>query len=290
MRSTVIAILAAMLLLGVVATLSAQDEEEPTYGWTKDVVGNLNFTQTSFSNWEQGGEDSWNWQLDINGKFVNDQEKTNWTTTGKVSYGRTKIGDADDRKLADEINLESVFTYKMSVYVNPYVAVSGLTQITEGFDYEADPTGETAISEFMNPGFFTESVGFGYEPFANFKTRAGLAFKQTVVTDTAYSLRYHVIDEDTGELKKVRNEVGMESVTDYSRKLNDIMSYTTKLKAFTDFESVESIDVDWDNMISAKVAKYISVSFNFKLFYDNDISAKRQLKQVLAAGLTYTFL
>jgi hypothetical protein len=32
------------------------------------------------------------------------------------------------------------------------------------------------------------------------------------------------------------------------------------------------------------------VNFNLKLFYDRDISTKRQLMQSLALGLTYTLL
>jgi hypothetical protein len=46
----------------------------------------------------------------------------------------------------------------------------------------------------------------------------------------------------------------------------------------------------WDNLFSAKVAEYISVSFNFKLYYEKKISLKRQLKQTVAVGLTYSFL
>lgn len=68
------------------------EKKKPEYGWKNEGVANLNFTQNQFDNWAQGGEDSWSWQLDINAKFEYDKEKYNWTNTGKVSYGKTKVG------------------------------------------------------------------------------------------------------------------------------------------------------------------------------------------------------
>ena len=79
------------------------------------MVGGINLTQTSFDNWAQGGENSYAWQLNLNFKFVNDQEKTNWSNSGKFAYGATKTGDQDSRKSIDEIKLESVLTYKMNL-------------------------------------------------------------------------------------------------------------------------------------------------------------------------------
>jgi hypothetical protein len=54
--------------------------------------------------------------------------------------------------------------------------------------------------------------------------------------------------------------------------------------------SFEEIDVRWDNLFSAEIAKYLAVSFNFQIFYDRDISIKRQLKQTLSVGFKYSLL
>jgi cytochrome c oxidase assembly protein Cox11 len=50
------------------------------------------------------------------------------------------------------------------------------------------------------------------------------------------------------------------------------------------------VDVNWDNMFSSKISNLLSVSLNVRMFYDKDISSKRQLKQVLALGLSYALL
>jgi hypothetical protein len=284
----------AVVLLLALSTGYAQEKkkEELVYGWENELVGNLNFTQTKLDNWSQGGEDSWVWQLDINGKAENDQKKYNWANSGKISYGKTKTQDSEARKSTDEIRLESVYTYKLGTFVNPYVAVTGITQLTSSYVFSDDGSGneiKTEISKFLNPGYFTESIGVGFKKSKNFKTRLGLAFKQTVATNDAFA-PFYSDDPDTPELESVRSEVGMESVSDYSRKISETILYSSKLELFSDFESVSAVDVRWDNLFTAKVSKLISVSFNIQLFYDKDISPKRQLKQVLAAGLTYSFL
>lgn len=283
MSSRKIILFIAILFLTISSSLYSQ--EEPKIGWKNTVTGNLNFSQSSFSNWTQGGENNWAWQLDLHGKFENNRQKSNWTTTAKISYGRTKISDQESKKSADEIRLESVFTYKVNTYVNPYFAVTGETQLTKGFDFSQSPKVE--ISKFLDPGYFTESAGFGFEPFKDFKTRLGVALKQTVAS--AFAARYSD-DPETTEIEKIRSEIGAESATDFSRKLSENILFTAKLELFSNLKSFEAIDVRWDNVFSAKVSKYIGVSFNFKLLYDRDISLKRQIKQVLGVGVTYSFL
>lgn len=274
-------LLLALLLVFAISAF-AQDKEEdkkPEYGWKNEAVGVLNFTQNQFDNWAKGGENAWSWQMDINAKFVNDQEKYNWATSAKLSYGKTKVGDTDARKAADEIKLETVYTYKMGVYVNPYVAATGQTQFTDGYAYT--DTSKMVISSFMDPGYFTQSVGMGIDINKNVKTRIGAALKETV-TDK-FSDAY-------GQGESMRLEYGAESVTDAKIQVSENILYTSKLALFSNLKGLDEIDVDWDNVFSAKVSDLITVSFNFKLLYDKDISAKRQLKETLAVGLSYTLL
>lgn len=278
-------VLATIILLIMSMSLVAQEAEEkkPEYGWKNEMVGNLNFTQNKFDNWAQGGEDSWSWQLDINAKFENDQEKYNWSNTGKFSFGQTQIGDADSRKAADEIKLESVYTYKMNLYINPYFAVTGKTQISKGYQYT--DSSKFAISDLLDPGYFTQSVGIGYKPNDMIKTRLGAALKETVADKYPFA-----DDPATTKFEKSRTEVGAESVTDLEYKVSENILFNSKLEMFSNLEGINEVDVTWDNLITAKVSEYINVSFNLNLLYDRDISKSRQLKQTLAVGLSYTLL
>ena len=249
------------------------------------MVGGINLTQTSFDNWTQGGENSAAWQLNLNFKFVNDQEKTNWSNSSKFTYGETKSGDAESKKSIDEIKIESVFTYKVSVLLNPYVAATGESQFAPGYNY-ADNS-KTQISAFMDPGYFRESVGVGYKPNDIVSTRLGAALKQTVTNDYP---KPFADDPETTETEKIKSEIGVESVTDVSWKISETSLFTSKLELFSALGGLDETDVNWDNLFTTKISKYFNVNFNVKIFYDKDISAKRQIKQALALGLTYTFL
>jgi hypothetical protein len=262
-----------LLSLFLIGTLSFAQDDTPKYGWTKEMAAGLNLTQNSFDNWAKGGENSYSWQLNYNFKFENNQEKFNWLNSGKLNYGMTKVGEGESKKSTDEIKLESVLAYKMGIKIDPYVSVSAETQAGPSYNYDVDP--KVKITRFMDPGYIREAIGFSYKPNESISTRFGASVKHTLVQDT--------------EIVESQTEVGAESVTDAAWKISETSQVSSKLELFSNFEGLEDIDVNWDTVLSAQVNKYIAMNFNVKLVYDNDISKKRQLKQVLGIGLTYNF-
>ena len=265
--------------------LYGQDDKEkkPEYGWKKETVGILNYSQTKLDNWTRGGENSWLIQADLNAKFEKNMPNYTWSNIAALSYGTTQIGDKKSQKAADKINLETAFTYKMTERLNPYASATMRTQFATGYDYTTDE--RVAISAFMDPGFFTESIGFSYTVPELLVTRLGAASKQTI-TD-----KYNVYADDpaTTEIEKTKVQFGAESNTELNWKITEIILFKSNLLLFSDFSALNQVDVDWDNTISAKVHEYIVVSFNFYLFYNHTFSKKRQLRQVLAVGLSYSF-
>jgi hypothetical protein len=280
------------IMMAVIFTsmpLLAQEEEkkeEPKLGWENKFIGTLNLSQTALSNWPAGGDNSWNWLLNLNGSFVDIQEAFDWANTFRIQYGQSKLGSDDMKKTDDEFFFESVFTYKVWNKFNPYAALTAQTQFTEGYDYSTDP--KTQISNFLDPGFFRQGFGFDYNPDKNYKTRLGIAFKQTVADEFAAIWSDDPDTED--EIETLRSEVGLESVTDVSVNVSELIIYVTKVQLFSNLNRFDEIDVNWDNLFSAKVADYLSVTLSLVLVYDKDISLQRQLKQTLAVGLTYSFL
>ncbi len=277
--------MAVGLLLLVGSTWAQEDEEEaPKYGWKNELVGGVNLSQSSFDNWSQGGEDNLAWQINVNAKFENDQEKTNWINSGKLSFGHVKIGDQGSKKSVDEIRMESVLTYKTGL-LSPYAAATGQTQLTAGYDYSLDP--RVQVSDLFDPAYFTQSAGMQYKPSEVIKTRFGAALKETL---TRNHNRYSDDLDTPDTLEKTRVEFGAESVTDLEKKLAENIQLTSKLELFSNLQSAKEIDVRWDTIFSSKISKFIDVNFNVQLFYDSDISKKRQLKQALALGLSYNFM
>lgn len=285
-----IVIIAGFMFLWVSLTsgslFAAGDEgKEPQYGWQKEMVGGINITQTNFDNWVQGGENSFAWQANFKFNFVREAEKINWANSGKFDYGMTRVGDESSRKSIDEIKLESVLSYKLNPFVNPYAAFAHTTQFAPGYDYGTEP--KSKISAFMDPGYFRESIGINYTPNSTIKTRMGFAMKQTVTSD--FPVPY-ADDPDTPEVEKTRSEIGAESVTDLSWKIEKNTLFTSKLELFSNLKAIDQIDVNWDNTLTTSISKYFNFNINFRLFYDKDISPKRQIKQSIAFGFTYNFL
>lgn len=262
------------------------DQKEPVYGWKNEVIGNLNLTQATFDNWSQGGENTLAWQLNFNAKFIKDMEKYNWSNSGKLAFGKTKLGNQESRKSIDEIRLETVYTYKLNMYVNPYISAYGETQLAKGYKYT--DTSRVLISNFFDPGYLIQSVGVGFSHNKYVKTRFGAAVKETFANEfaTLYS-----DDPDTpNKVEKAKVEPGVESVTDLTVGLAKDIQFTSRLELFSNMKALIETDVRWDNVLTAKISQYVDVNLNVKVFYDRDISIKRQLKEALSLGISYTFL
>lgn len=280
--------LAVTCLVGLASKSNAQQtqQEQPEYGLKKEIVATLNLTQASFDNWKQGGESSLAWQTSLDMNFDLDEEKHGWANSVEFELGFAKIAGEAARKSADDIKMESVYTRKLGHLLNPFVAVTAQTQFVAGFNFD-DNDQKTNISKFLDPGYFTQSLGLGYTPGKNFKTRLGATLKETITSDFA---KPFTDDPDTPELEKSRVEGGISSVTNFKKSFEENVLFTSRLDLFSDLGAFDRIDVLWENNLTLKVTKYINVNLNVDLFYDKDISDKRQVKQVLLVGFTYSFL
>jgi len=275
----------SMMVLIILFINVGMAEGEKKTAWEKSIQGGVNMTQTGYDNWAPGGENAFAWQTNLNYKFVRDMETMKWSNTGKFLYGATKTGSRAMRKASDEIKIESVLTYKLGSKVNPYLSATGETQFAAGKFYGPDTSYQ--ISAFMDPGYFRESLGAGYQINESLATRFGLSFKQTITSDFP---RPYADDPDTDEIEKIRSEVGLESVTDLSLKVSETGIWNSKLELFSAFSTIRNVDVNWDNTLTVKVTEYVNMNINFKLVYDKDVSEKRQIKQSMAIGLNYTFI
>jgi len=114
----------------------------------------------------------------------------------------------------------------------------------------------------------------------------GVGMKQTWADQFAAT---YSDDPDTpNEIEKFRNETGIESVTEYTIDFLENMNLYTYLRLFGRFEDMSVWDVRWDNLITAKVNDYVSVSLNVLVIYDVNESLKTQVKEALQLGISYT--
>ncbi|MCG3120531.1 MAG: hypothetical protein ALAOOOJD_03275 [bacterium] len=255
--------------------------------WTHSLVGGLNLTQVSFDNWAQGGENALAYALSLVGKSVNDLPKTDWTTSYKFAFGQTRLGNQGLRKTDDKIDLETILTYKMGTYINPYVGATFKSQFASGFDYGTKP--RTEVSKFFDPAYITQSAGVGYQPLPQIKTRLGAALREVITSE--FSEFKYADDPGTAKIEKTKVEGGLESVTEVNWQMQSNILFTGKLELFDPFKALDKVVIRSDNTLAAKVSKYMNVNFNVQFVKDPPVkNYRRQIKQVLGVGLSYTFL
>ncbi len=246
----------------------------------------LNLNQVYFDNWVKGGSNALVWEVNFGGQAVLEREPYLWESNAKFLYGQTNISDVGIRKAADEWKLETIYTRKLGTWINPFAAAAGWSQFTTGYNYDDEAGTETEISNFFDPAYFTQTLGLGFTPFANFKERLGFALKQTISPEYGYADDV----ETAGEIETFKIEYGLSSITEYQRSLMENILGATKLDIFVNFKGIDAIDARWENKITAKVNKNISVNLELEILYDKDLDDSYQLRESVAIGITFLSL
>lgn len=300
-----------LLLTAYFSVLSAQVTEgekrlravssDTTTGWKKGGVITVNIAQTSLTNWAAGGQNS----IALNGLFSlfanYKKDKAVWDNSLDLGYGVLKQGkDADFLKTDDKIDFLS--KYGREAFTNFYYAalLNFKTQMRPGYKY---PDVTNKISDLFAPAYLLLAAGLDYKPDTYFSAFiAPLTAKFTFVTDQTLS-GAGAFGVNPGE--KTKSELGgyiraIYSKNDFKNEFLQNVSFTTKIDLFSNYlKNPQNIDVSWETLIALKVNKYISVSLNTHLIYDDDIKItvegsetpgpRIQFKEILGVGFSLNF-
>ena len=278
---------------------------DTTQGCKKGGLLSTNLAQTSLTNWAAGGQNS----VAINGifsLFANlKQGKSVWDNSLDLGYGLLKQGKEDFRKTDDKIDFLS--KYGRQAFKNFYYAalLNFKTQMTPGYNY---PNDSVKISDLFAPAYLLGALGMDYKPNANFGAfLAPLTSKFTFVTDDFLS-DAGAFGVDPG--KKVKSEIGgyirvIYTKNDFKSEFMKNISITSKIDLFSNYlDNPQNIDVSWESLIAMKVNKFISVTFNTHLIYDDNTKisidtnedgiidhkgSRTQFKEILGVGFSYKF-
>ena len=266
-----------------VAALSvrAQDKKSEE-GWQNSGVIGINLSQTSFTNWSQGGENSLAFSLF--GNFEANYLTSQWTFSNKLklTYGKTKLANQESRINENEFYLEDVYSYLAGWKLNPYVSNIAQTVLAAGYDYGVSPAVQQ--SAFFDPGYLSQSAGFEYVKGNTFKSRVGISLQETFTSQfTKFS-----DDPTTREIEKSKVETGIESVTELKTPVVENVTYRSYLRLFGRFEEPGVWDVRWDNTLTMKVNSFLNVNLNVLVVYKKVETPKTQVREALMLGVSYT--
>lgn len=261
------------------------DKPDSTLGkWIPSLVTGANFSQMSFNNWTPGGENSMSWTLLEDFTLNYKTEKWSLKNQLKSSYGRTKNGDVPFRTNDNTGFFETVLSYNIGWDVNPFFSNAVRTQLTEGYDYKQVP--QKKVADFFDPGYITQSLGFTLDKNKVFRTRLGVAVQETF---TRFYTQYSD-DPATAKCERFKWDTGIESVTGSQANIAENLSYTTTMRLFTRFETLNIWDLSWESAIMAKINSFMNVNFNFLLVYEKSQSVRTQFKEALQLGLVYKII
>lgn len=286
--------------------------------WTKGGVGALNFSQSSFTNWAAGGENSISATAQLN-LFANyKKNNTSWDNTLDLAYGLLKSGLADVRKNEDKIDFSSKLG-QYAFYKHWYYTalVNFKSQFDNGYNY---PDDSNVISHFLAPGYVLGAIGLDYKTTDNSFSFfiSPITSKTTIVNDQrladagAYGVTPAVWDTVNGVYaitkngEMYRSEFGGYAKIAFKKDIFKNVNLGTKLELFSNYlKDPQNIDVNWELLLAMKVNKYITASISTQMIYDHDIPVpverdingvkvkgtgpRLQFKEVLAIGLSYKF-
>jgi Protein of unknown function (DUF3078) len=278
------------------ANKEIKKDEKQKEGWTKGGVFSTNISQGASNNWAAGAErSSFSLNTLINSFAYLKRGRNSWDNTLIAQYGIVNAKSIGSRKNDDRLDLLSRYGYQLK---NPKWYVSTLvnfrTQFTNGFDYSVTPKQKN--SAFTAPAYLLVSPGILYKPNVTFDIFVSpITSRWIIVNNSNRALRKNFGFTDT--TKTTSNEIGAFLTANLKRDIAKNINLISRLDLFSNYRNnPKNVDIFWTNVIGFKVNKYIGVTYNFDLIYDDDVRDVKtgrtlgtQWKSLLGVGFTANF-
>ena len=261
--------------------------------WTYKGDGFLQFMQNYVSgNWYKGGESNYSMvgALTLEANYDN-KNKWKWDNKLEMKLGflhsRTDSlhrfkSNEDLIRLTSKLGLEAAKNWYYTLQLQAY------TQFTKGYKAN-DPM---IYSDFFSPFNANLGLGMDYKVESKNKKLTG------TINFSPISVNYRYVGRlELGPIYGLEEgkhsiwEFGPNMTADLEWKFNDVVTWKTRLYAFTSFKRAE---IEWENTFELRVSKYITANlFLFPRFddaslYDSDLGYW-QFKEYSSLGLAYTF-
>ena len=258
--------------------------------WHKAILFNLNFNQAGFThNWSGGGVNTIALGTNFDFKSEYNTSPLDYTNELNLIYGTSKNEGQGFRKTNDFIYFDNKIATKLSKNWFFFGSLNFTSQFDRGYTYQ-DPLPPILISNFMAPGYLTESLGFEYTPSKYFDLRLGTGTaRQTFVTDTAVfqgqPLAYGVSKGHT-----FVNQLAFQVVATVDKDLMKNLHINVRYTLFVPYQqSLAYVSHRIDAILTAKVNTLIAVTMNGTFLYDKNTAPQAQGTEGLGLGVVYKF-
>ncbi len=261
--------------------------------WTKKGDGYLQFMQNFVSdNWYKGGESNYSMvgAITLEANYDN-RNKWKWDNKLEMKLGfmHTRSdsvhkfkSNEDLIRYTSKVGLEAAKNWYYTLQLLAY------TQFTRGLKANDLNT----YSDFMSPFNLNLGLGMDYKVATKDKRLTGTVNLSPLAVNYRYVDRLDLATSyglDEGKHSLV--DFGSQVTADVTWKINDVVSWKSRLYAFTSYKRAE---IEWENTFTLRVSKYISANlFLFPRFDDSGVKdddlGYLQFKEYSSIGFTYGF-
>ncbi len=280
-------------------------------GWVRGGFFSSSLSNTSFSNWAQGGTN--NTALTANTSLFAIYKSYNgkgiWENYLDLAYGVIRNGEAkiDDPaspgnkvsnpfvKNEDKLVFLTKYGRRITDKLNYSALLSLNTQMFPGWSPEDIMRRGNHVSNFLAQGFGYISVGLDYKPkphwsiyFSPITAKYTLVREQRLADLGLYGVEAAEYERDTAgniirkikDGQKLRMELGWYLNITFNKEVAKNITYQSRLELFQNYKTFsdtssaspfEQIDVNWQNTINMKINKYISVVIINQIIWDYDV-------------------
>ena len=261
--------------------------------WTKKGDGYLQFMQNFVSdNWYKGGESNFSMvgAVTLEANYDN-RNKWKWDNKLEMKLGfmhtRTdsvhKFKSNEDLiRLTSKVGLEAAKNWYYTLQFLAY------TQFTRGLKANDLNT----YSDFMSPFNLNLGLGMDYKVASKNNRLTGTVNLSPLAINYRYVDRLNLATSyGLEEGKHSLVDFGAQVTADVTWKINDVVSWKSRLYAFTSYKRAE---IEWENTFTLRVSKYISANlFLFPRFDDSGVKDDKlgylQFKEYSSIGFSYGF-
>jgi hypothetical protein len=284
--------------LFVTSTFAFEAGNDSIRHWKSKYESAIGYSQTTFTNWAKGGENSTSVKAMINIFEDYSYKKFTWNNyLGAAYMVQNQKSFTSWRKADDKLN---IFT-KAGLYAWKHWDYTGLlefkSQFAKGFNY---PNDSVYTSKFMAPAYFQLAIGLSYKPVDYFSVLLSpIGARLTVVNDTSLS-NHGAFGVKQGDKSLLQAGASVNAI--FKKDLVKNVSLLSKLDLFTDYLNNPQVIINWENNLLLKVNKFISVNLATMFIHDNNIpyidpndptktphGAKPQFMETLTVGFAYSF-
>ncbi|HVW16509.1 MAG TPA: DUF3078 domain-containing protein [Mucilaginibacter sp.] len=263
--------------------------------WRKSIIFGLNFNQAAFtSNWSAGGISAVALGSNFDFKAEYNKSPLNYATETSLLYGVAATKGQGARKTNDRIFLDNKLATQLSKKWYFFGSLSFESQFAPGYTY-TDLSGNAVsrgllISNFMAPGYLTESLGFEYKPNKYYDLRIGTGTaKQTFLIDTTI---YHNLPQNYGVKPghTFYNQLAVQGVGTVDKDIAKNLHLSARYAIFIPYiQPLVYTTHRLDATLTAKVNRLVNVSMNGTFLYDRNTAKLPQATEGISMGVAYIF-